>query len=103
MEGSYRRALLNRGFESHSLRHIEFAREVIALLKLLTRLQKAAAENKLLFDVIAGAIYVCAALAMMGFVFGWPLQGLLATSGIIALVLGLALQSTLSDLRSSRS
>ena len=79
------------------------ARELIALLKLLTRFQKAAAENKLLFDVISGAVYVCSALAMMGFVFGLPLQGLLATSGIIAIVLGLALQSTLSDLFSGIS
>jgi small-conductance mechanosensitive channel len=79
------------------------ALELIALLKLLTRSQKVAAENKLLFDVISGAVYVCSALAMMGFVFGWPLQGLLATSGIIAIVLGLALQSTLSDLFSGIS
>jgi small-conductance mechanosensitive channel/CRP-like cAMP-binding protein len=79
------------------------ARELIALLKLLTRFQKAAAEHKLLFDVVSAAIYVCSALAMMGFVFGWPLQGLLATSGIIAIVLGLALQSTLSDLFSGIS
>ncbi|MBV9873747.1 MAG: mechanosensitive ion channel [Verrucomicrobia bacterium] len=79
------------------------ARELIAFLKLLTRFQKAAAENKLLFDVISGAVYVCSALAMMGFVFGLPLQGLLATSGILAIVLGLALQSTLSDLFSGIS
>jgi small-conductance mechanosensitive channel/CRP-like cAMP-binding protein len=79
------------------------ARWLIALLKLLTRFQKVAAENKLLFDVFSGAIYVCSALAMMGFVFGWPLQGLLATSGIIAIVLGLALQSTLSDVFSGIS
>jgi small-conductance mechanosensitive channel len=32
-----------------------------------------------------------------------PLQGLLATSGIIAIVLGLALQSTLSDVFSGIS
>ncbi|HZC36891.1 MAG TPA: mechanosensitive ion channel family protein [Chthoniobacterales bacterium] len=79
------------------------ARELIAFLKLLTRLRKTAAENKLLFDVIASSIYVCSALAMMGFVFGWALQGVLATSGIIAIVLGLALQSTLSDLFSGIS
>jgi CRP-like cAMP-binding protein len=79
------------------------ARELIALLKLLDRLQKAAADNKLLFDVISAAVYVCSALAMMGFVFRWPLQGLLATSGIIAIVLGLALQSSLSDLFSGIS
>jgi len=70
---------------------------------LLTTLRKAAIQNELLFDVIAGTIYTCAALAMMGFVFRWPLQGLLATSGIIAIVLGLALQSTLSDVFSGIS
>ena len=79
------------------------ARELISFLALLTTLRRAAMENKLLFDVIAGTIYVCAALAMMGFVFRWPLQGLLATSGIIAIVLGLALQSTLSDVFSGIS
>jgi small-conductance mechanosensitive channel len=40
---------------------------------------------------------------MMGFVFGLSLQGLLATSGIIAIVLGLALQSTLGDVFSGIS
>jgi small-conductance mechanosensitive channel len=79
------------------------ARELISFLALLTTLRRAAMENKLLFDVIAGTIYVCAALAMMGFVFRWPLQGVLATSGIIAIVLGLALQSTLSDVFSGIS
>src|SRR6266403_3466040 len=79
------------------------ARELISFLALLTTLRRAAMENKLLFDVIAGTIYICAALAMMGFVFRWPLQGLLATSGIIAIVLGLALQSTLSDVFSGIS
>ncbi|MGA8482347.1 MAG: mechanosensitive ion channel family protein [Chthoniobacterales bacterium] len=79
------------------------ARELISFLALLTTLRKAAIQNELLFDVIAGTIYTCAVLAMMGFVFRWPLQGLLATSGIIAIVLGLALQSTLSDVFSGIS
>src|SRR5260221_10336548 len=79
------------------------ARELISFLALLTRLRKAAIQNELLFDVISGTIYTCAVLAMMGFVFRWPLQGLLATSGIIAIVLGLALQSTLSDVFSGIS
>jgi small-conductance mechanosensitive channel len=73
------------------------AREMISFLGLLTALRRTATENKLLFDIIAASIYVCSALAMMGFVFGLPLQGLLATSGSIAIVLGLALQSTLGD------
>jgi small-conductance mechanosensitive channel len=79
------------------------ARELISFLALLTVLRRAAIENRLLFDVIAGAIYVCSALAIMGLVFRWPLQGLLATSGIIAIVLGLALQSTLSGVFSGIS
>jgi small-conductance mechanosensitive channel len=51
-----------------------------------------------LFDIIAVSTYVCSALAVMSFVFGLPLKGLVATSGILAIVLGLALQSTLGDL-----
>ena len=62
-----------------------------------------AIENKLLSDIIAASIYVCSVLAMMGFVFGLSLQGVLATSGIIAIVLGLALQSTLGDVFSGLS
>ncbi len=79
------------------------AREMICLLALPTAIRKTATENKLLSDIIAATIYVCAALAMMGFVFGFSLQGLLATSGIIAIVLGLALQSTLGDVFSGIS
>jgi small-conductance mechanosensitive channel len=79
------------------------ARELITFLELLTSLRKGAFENQLLFDVLAGGIYVCSVLVMMGAVFRLPLQGLLATSGIIAIVLGLALQSTLSDLFSGIS
>jgi small-conductance mechanosensitive channel len=78
------------------------ARELISFLALL-RVRKVAIQNELLFDVIAGTIYTCTVLAVMGFVLRWPLQGLLATSGIIAIVLGLALQSTLSDVFSGIS
>jgi len=66
-------------------------------------MRRTAIENKLLSDIIAASIYVGSVLAMMGFVFGLSLQGLLATSGIIAIVLGLALQSTLGDLFSGIS
>ena len=38
-----------------------------------------------------------AAFAIITYVFNLPIQGLLATSGVIAIILGLALQSTLSD------
>jgi small-conductance mechanosensitive channel len=79
------------------------ARALIGFLALPTTLRKTAIENKILSDIIAACIYVCSALAMMGFVFALPLQGIVATSGIIAIVLGLALQSTLGDVFSGLS
>lgn len=36
-------------------------------------------------------------MAIIAYVFDLPVQGLIATSGAIAIILGLALQSTLSD------
>jgi small-conductance mechanosensitive channel/CRP-like cAMP-binding protein len=79
------------------------ARELISFLRFFTALQKTSLENKLLSDIVAASIYICATLAMMAFVLGLPLQGLVATSGIIAIVLGLALQSTLGDVFSGIS
>ena len=55
-------------------------------------------EGKLLQDLFAGLVYLAAVFAIIAYVFDLPIQGLLATSGAIAIVLGLALQSTLSDL-----
>jgi small-conductance mechanosensitive channel/CRP-like cAMP-binding protein len=53
--------------------------------------------HKLLHDLLAGLIYLGAAFAIIAYVFDLPIQGLLATSGAVAIVLGLAFQSTLSD------
>src|SRR5580700_9009792 len=55
-------------------------------------------EGKLLQDLLAGLIYLAAVFAIIAYVFDLKIQGLLATSGVIAIILGLALQSTLSDL-----
>ena len=54
-------------------------------------------ETKFLQDLCAGVIYVGALLGIVGDVFDMPISGLLAASGVIAIVLGLALQSTLGD------
>lgn len=54
-------------------------------------------ESKLLQDLFSGLIYIAALFAIIAYVFDLPIQGLLATSGAIAIILGLALQSTLSD------
>jgi small-conductance mechanosensitive channel len=54
--------------------------------------------GKLFSDLLSGLIYVIAASGILEAIFGIPLSGLLATSGIIAIVVGLALQNTLTDL-----
>src|SRR5438105_5755876 len=54
-------------------------------------------EGKLLQDLFAGLIYLAALFAIIAYVFDLPIQGLLATSGAVAIILGLALQSTLGD------
>jgi small-conductance mechanosensitive channel/CRP-like cAMP-binding protein len=54
-------------------------------------------EAKLLQDLLAGLIYLAALFAVIAYVFDLPIQGLLATSGAVAIILGLALQSTLGD------
>ena len=67
-----------------------FARVVVAL-------QERSREAQIVVDLVAAAIYLAAGFGIITFVFAVPLGGLLATSGILAIVLGLALQSTLSD------
>ena len=54
-------------------------------------------ETRLLQDLMAGFIFISAVLAVIANVFDMPVNGLLAASGVIAIVLGLALQSTLGD------
>ncbi|WP_332116208.1 mechanosensitive ion channel family protein [Azorhizobium caulinodans] len=60
-------------------------------------------EGRLLQDLLVGVIYVGAALSVVADVFSVPVGTLIATSGVVAIVLGLALQSTLADLFSSLS
>ncbi len=52
---------------------------------------------KLLKDVLGAIYYIVALFAIVAFVFEQPVTGLLATSGVVAVVLGFALQNTLSD------
>jgi small-conductance mechanosensitive channel len=54
-------------------------------------------EGRLLQDLLVGTIYLGAGLSIIAFVFSLPVGTLIATSGVFAIVLGLALQSTLSD------
>ena len=73
------------------------ARIAVGLARLLVVLEGRPRETRIVSDLLAGAITVAIILAIVNFAFEVPIRGLLATSGVIAIVLGLALQSTLSD------
>lgn len=53
--------------------------------------------GRLLQDVMGAVIFLLAIVAAAGYVMQLPVKGLLATSGAMAIIVGLALQSTLSD------
>ena len=65
--------------------------------RLVVVLENRPRETKIISDLLAGAIYTATTLAVVNFVFGVAIVGLVATSGVLAIILGLALQSTLSD------
>lgn len=53
--------------------------------------------RRLFADLASGLIYVLAVVGIVGTVFNEPISTFLATSGVVAIVLGLALQNTLGD------
>jgi small-conductance mechanosensitive channel len=67
--------------------------EVIGLV--LTR--RIGHSGRLLQDVIGALVFLAAIVAAASYLLELPVKGLLATSGVMAIVIGLALQSTLSD------
>ena len=73
------------------------ARSVAGVARLAMVLQNRSRETQILSDLIGAAIYGATALAVIDVVFSVSVGGLIATSGVIAVVIGLALQSTLSD------
>jgi small-conductance mechanosensitive channel/CRP-like cAMP-binding protein len=54
-------------------------------------------RERLFQDVLGALVFLAAVVASLAFVLGLPVTGLVATSGALAIVLGLAIQSTLSD------
>ena len=54
-------------------------------------------EGRLIQDLVVGLIYLGCGLSVVAYVFSAPVGTLIATSGVFAIILGLALQSTLSD------
>lgn len=70
---------------------------LVGILRSILVFEHRPREGKLLQDIFAGLIYLAAFFAIIAYVFNLPIQGLLATSGAIAIILGLALQSSLGD------
>jgi len=70
---------------------------LVGVMRAVIVFQRSPRETKLLQDLLAGLIYLAAFFAIIAYVFDLPIKGLLATSGAVAIILGLALQSTLGD------
>ncbi len=74
------------------------ARVTIAAGQIALKVNHAHRSSRLASDLASAIVYLGAAIAILDLAFGISVTGLIATSGIIAIVLGLALQSTLGDL-----
>ncbi|MDR9755003.1 mechanosensitive ion channel family protein [Pseudomonas sp. SZMC_28357] len=74
-----------------------YAARVLTELIGLLLMRRIGHSGRLLQDVIGALVFLVAIVAAAGYVMELPVKGLLATSGVVAIVVGLALQSTLSD------
>lgn len=70
---------------------------VVGFLRVFVVLAWQPRATKLVQDLLAGLIYLTAACAIIAYVFELPVTGMLATSGALAIIIGLALQSSLGD------
>ena len=70
---------------------------LVSCVRLFLIFERRPREARFVQDLIAGIIYVGAVLSVIAYVFSVPVGTLIATSGVFAIVLGLAMQSTLSD------
>jgi small-conductance mechanosensitive channel/CRP-like cAMP-binding protein len=69
----------------------------VGFLRAFVVLGRQPRESKLVQDLLAAIIYLAATFAIVADVFDLPVRGLLATSGALAIIIGLALQSSLGD------
>ena len=70
---------------------------LISVVRVFLIFERQPREGRLLQDLVVGVIYVGAILSVVAYVFNAPVGTLIATSGVFAIILGLALQSTLAD------
>jgi small-conductance mechanosensitive channel/CRP-like cAMP-binding protein len=74
------------------------ARLLVAVMSFTLNHNRRWREARLFPDLTAAAIYTAAISVVLISVLALPIGGLIATSGVLAIVLGLALQNTLADL-----
>ncbi len=74
-----------------------FAARTLTVVIGLLLIVRGGHTGRLLQDVLGAVIFLVAIVAAAAYVMQLPVKGLLATSGVMAIVIGLALQSTLSD------
>ncbi|HSX71746.1 MAG TPA: mechanosensitive ion channel domain-containing protein, partial [Pseudomonas sp.] len=73
-----------------------FARTLTVVLGVLL-MPRSGHTGRLLQDVLGAMIFLAAMVAAAAYIMQLPVKGLLATSGVVAIVIGLALQNTLGD------
>ncbi|QCP48869.1 mechanosensitive ion channel [Trinickia violacea] len=73
------------------------SRIIVAALWFALHRDRRSRGARLFSDLFAAAIYVATAAIVLNSVFALPVTGVVATSGVVAIVLGLALQNTLAD------
>jgi small-conductance mechanosensitive channel len=73
------------------------ARILASLLGAVLGHDERSREARLVSDLLGAGVYLLAGLCIVDFVLALPVKGLLATSGVVAVVIGLALQNTLAD------
>lgn len=70
---------------------------IIGFIHIYVRINRKPREAHLIQDMAIAVIYLGATLSVVGFVFEVPIGTLVTTSGVVAIILGLALQNTLGD------
>ncbi|MBM2714797.1 mechanosensitive ion channel family protein [Mesorhizobium caraganae] len=76
---------------------IHLAWTLVGFVRLYIVVEHRPREARLLQELVVAIIYLGVALSITGFVFGVPVATLAATSGVVAIIVGLALQNTLGD------
>jgi small-conductance mechanosensitive channel/CRP-like cAMP-binding protein len=74
-----------------------FGARTLTVLIGAVMMQRVGHTGRLLQDLLGAVIFLIAIIAAMAYVLDLPVKGVLATSGAVAIIVGLALQSTLSD------